>query len=172
VHMVHSMCVVHGRACLPIPHSTYHRRPTVPQSHRSQTAIIWPPSLPPRLLYPCKRVNSTSAKPISAPAPAPPHLPSHKTGLASPCHFLTGVETTSHTLTPNFVSYSSPTLLRPSSTLYRAPSQSIVTMRGSAWIEFRPRPNHRADSRPGTKPVIASSAPLSPVRPGQKCQVR
>lgn len=123
-------------ACMsPIPHSTYQRRPIVPESHRSQTAI-WPPSLPPVSYI---RVKSTSAKP----APAPPHtsLPT-KPGL----HFRPPATSSPvwrphpHTLTPNFVPYSSPTLLRPSSTLYSAPSQNIVTMRGSAWIKSAPGP--------------------------------
>ena len=163
------MCVVHGRACLPIPHSTYHRRPTVPQSHRSQTAIIWPPSLPPRLLYPCKldvrqahtcTCACTTSPPFPQnracePLPLPhrcgdhPHTPSHRTSC--------------HTVVQRYS-------VRPARYI-----ASIPKHRDDAWISvdrIRPRPNHRAASRPGTKPMIASPAPLSPVRPGQKCQVR
>ena len=130
--MVHAK-YVHGRACLPIPHSTYHRRPpTVPQSHRSQTAILWPLPSPPSLI----RVNSTTAKAAPAPAPAPPSPPFPQNRACKPLPLPHRCGDHRHTPSHRtFVPYSSPTLLRPSSTLYRAPSQSIVTMRGSTWIK-------------------------------------
>ena len=102
-----------------IPHITL-----LPPSHNA--------TVPRRLLL-YIRVKSTSAKP----APAPPHLPSHKTGLASPCHFLTGVETLPHTkLRAIQQSNATPSVQHAISRSI----QNIVTMRGSAWIKSDPGP--------------------------------